>query len=373
MSWKRFDELLVGTVEIVSALLLIFITVLTVAQVIMRYIFNNPFTWSEELAIAAFIYLTFLGISVAYARDRHLWSMPLWRCSPERWRIVLMVSFWRFQQVFSFLVSILMIKVIVVTWKVGITTAALEIPRAFIYLSLPLGCVLFLIQVLKKLRRSAEDAMILLFGIMLLTLFMGMEIGTAMGFTGTIYILISWLGPAPIALTTVAQNFVAGVDSFPFLAIPMFVLAGGLMNEGGVTYHLVRFSQALVGHMTGGMGNVSVVANMIVSGMTGSSVADASATGSVMIPAMKQEKYPPEMASAIIAASASIGPIVPPSIALVIMGSMTGTSIGRLFLGWSSSGMSYGSCAPDNELHCVEAKRACSGEKIRRKRTASSR
>jgi C4-dicarboxylate transporter, DctM subunit len=175
--------------------------------------------------------------------------------------------------------------------------------------------------------------MILLFGIMLLMLFVGMEIGTAMGFTGMVYILISWLGPAPIALTTVAQNFVAGVDSFPFLAIPMFVLAGGLMNEGGVTYHLVRFSQALVGHMTGGMGNVSVIANMIVSGMTGSSVADASATGSVMIPAMKQEKYPPEMAAAVIAASASIGPIVPPSIALVIIGSMTGTSIGRLFLG----------------------------------------
>jgi tripartite ATP-independent transporter DctM subunit len=179
---------------------------------------------------------------------------------------------------------------------------------------------------------TSEDAMILLFGIMLLTLFMGMEIGTAMGFTGMVYILITWLGPAPIALTTIAQNFVAGVDSFPFLAIPMFVLAGGLMNEGGVTYQLVRFSQALVGHMTGGMGNVSVVANMIVSGMTGSSVADASATGSVMIPAMKQEKYPPEMASAIIAASASIGPVVPPSIALVIIGSMTGTSIGRLFL-----------------------------------------
>jgi tripartite ATP-independent transporter DctM subunit len=184
----------------------------------------------------------------------------------------------------------------------------------------------------EQISGTSEDAMILLFGIMLLTLFMGMEIGTAMGFTGMVYILITWLGPAPISLTTVAQNFVAGVDSFPFLAIPMFVLAGGLMNEGGVTYQLVRFSQALVGHMTGGMGNVSVVANMIVSGMTGSSVADASATGSVMIPAMKQEKYPPEMASAIIAASASIGPVVPPSIALVIIGSMTGTSIGRLFL-----------------------------------------
>ena len=152
MSWNRFDELLVGTVEIVSALLLIFITVLTLAQVIMRYIFNNPFTWSEELAIAAFIYLTFLGISVAYARNRHLWVDAFVAALPRTMAIVVNGLVLALSAGFLILVSILMIKVIVVTWKVGITTAALEIPRAFIYLSLPLGCVLFLIQVLKRFR-----------------------------------------------------------------------------------------------------------------------------------------------------------------------------------------------------------------------------
>ena len=152
MSWNRFDELLVGTVEIVSALLLIFITVLTLAQVIMRYIFNNPFTWSEELAIAAFIYLTFLGISVAYARNRHLWVDAFVAALPRTIGIVVTGLVLALSAGFLILVSILMIKVIVVTWKVGITTAALEIPRAFIYLSLPLGCVLFLIQVLKRFR-----------------------------------------------------------------------------------------------------------------------------------------------------------------------------------------------------------------------------
>ena len=114
--------------------------------------------------------------------------------------------------------------------------------------------------------------------------------------------------------------------------MPLFILAGELMNEGGVTHHLVRVSNALVGHMTGGLGNVSVVANMVMSGMSGSAVADASATGSVMIPAMKRAKYPPEMAGAIIGASATIGPIIPPSIPFVIIGSMAGISIGRLFL-----------------------------------------
>jgi C4-dicarboxylate transporter, DctQ subunit len=152
MSWNRFDELLVGTVEIVSALLLIFITVLTLAQVIMRYIFNNPFTWSEELAIAAFIYLTFLGISVAYARNRHLWVDAFVAALPRTMAIVVNGLVLALSAGFLILLSILMIKVIVVTWKMGITTAALEIPRAFIYLSLPLGCVLFLIQVLKRFR-----------------------------------------------------------------------------------------------------------------------------------------------------------------------------------------------------------------------------
>jgi C4-dicarboxylate transporter, DctQ subunit len=152
MSWKKFDELLVGTVEIVSALLLIVITVLTLAQVVMRYIFNNPFTWSEELAIAAFIYMTFLGISVAYARGRHLWVDAFVAVLPRTMAIVVDGLVLALSAGFFILVSILMIKVMVVTWKVGITTAALEIPRAFIYLSLPLGCVLFLIQVLKRFR-----------------------------------------------------------------------------------------------------------------------------------------------------------------------------------------------------------------------------
>jgi len=129
--------------------------------------------------------------------------------------------------------------------------------------------------------------MILLFGLMLFFLLLGMEIGTAMGFTGMVYILITWLGPTPIALSVIPQNLYYGTDSFPFLAMPLFILAGELMNVGGVTYHLVSFAQALVGHITGGLGNVSVVANMIMAGMSGSSVADASATGSVMIPAMK--------------------------------------------------------------------------------------
>jgi C4-dicarboxylate transporter DctM subunit len=114
------------------------------------------------------------------------------------------------------------------------------------------------------------------------------------------------------------------------------------MEKGGVTERLVRFARALVGHITGGLANVSVVVNMIMAGMSGSSVADAAATGTILIPAMKKAKYPAGMAAAVIAASATVGPIIPPSIPFVLIGSMTGVSIGRLFLGGAVPGFLMG-------------------------------
>lgn len=150
MGWNRFNELLVRTVETICALLLVFIAVLTVAQVVMRYVFNNPFVWSEELAIAAFIYMTFFGVSVAYARNRHLMVDAFVAMLPHRAANVLNGIVLALSAGFFITLGILMVKVMIVTWKVGLTTAALEIPRAFIYLSLALGCLLFLIQVLSR-------------------------------------------------------------------------------------------------------------------------------------------------------------------------------------------------------------------------------
>jgi C4-dicarboxylate transporter DctQ subunit len=150
MRWNRFNELLVRTVEVVCALLLVFITILTVAQVIMRYVFNNPFVWSEELAIAAFVYMTFLGIGVAYAKNRHLMVDAFVAMLPQRAANVLNGFVLALSAGFFITLGALMVKIMIVTWKVGLTTAALEIPRAFIYLSLLLGCILFLIQVLSR-------------------------------------------------------------------------------------------------------------------------------------------------------------------------------------------------------------------------------
>jgi C4-dicarboxylate transporter, DctQ subunit len=153
MSGNRFNEVLVRATEVVCALLLILIALLTIAQVIMRYVFSYPFTWSEELSIAAFIYLGFLGIGAAYAQDKHLWVDAFVGMLPESARKVVDGIVLVLTAGFLLLVGALMIKVMIVTSKVGITTAALEIPKAFIYLSLPVGCILYLIQVVRKFWR----------------------------------------------------------------------------------------------------------------------------------------------------------------------------------------------------------------------------
>jgi tripartite ATP-independent transporter DctM subunit len=113
----------------------------------------------------------------------------------------------------------------------------------------------------------------------------------------------------------------------------MFILAGELMTRGGVTHRLIHFSSVLVGHIKGGLAQVSVVANVIMAGMSGSAAADLAATGSLLIPGMVKRKYPADFASAVIASASTIGPVIPPSIPMVIIGSMVSVSVGQLFIG----------------------------------------
>jgi TRAP-type C4-dicarboxylate transport system permease small subunit len=150
MKWNRVNEILVSVFETLCAGFLFLIAGLTIAQVIMRYVFNYPFTWSEELAIAAFIYLGFIGIGVAYAQGRHLYVDALVVILPKSIRKVIEGIALGFSAIFLLVVIVQMIKLIIVTSKVGINTPALQLPKAIIYVSLPIGCLLFLIQVVRK-------------------------------------------------------------------------------------------------------------------------------------------------------------------------------------------------------------------------------
>lgn len=133
-------------------------------------------------------------------------------------------------------------------------------------------------------------------------------------------------------ITLLYRNVYAGMDSFPLMAIPFFMLAGELMNKGGITMRLVEFSQAFMGHLRGGLAHVNILSSMLFAGLSGSAVADTSALGSMLIPAMEKQGYTRKFAAAITAASSVIGPIIPPSGIMIIYAYVMGESVAALFL-----------------------------------------
>jgi len=140
----------------------------------------------------------------------------------------------------------------------------------------------------------------------------------------------------------VVQRMFAGIDSFPMMAIPFFMLAGALMDTGGISTRLVRFSNYLVGWIQGGLAHVAIMASMFFAGITGSAVADATAIGSTLIPLMNKRGFPKLFSASVVAAAGVVGPIIPPSIPMVIYGSMAGVSIGALFMGGFMPGILIG-------------------------------
>ncbi len=162
---------------------------------------------------------------------------------------------------------------------------------------------------------------------------LGMEIAWAIGLAAFGYLTLSQFTDNATPMVLFAQQMTSGVNSFVLLAIPLFIFAGELMNVTGVTRRIVNFAASLVGHMNGGLANVGVTANFIMSGCSGSALADAAATGTVLLPEMKKRGFKPAFSSAVIASAATVGPIVPPSISFVLLGAIVNISVGQLFLG----------------------------------------
>jgi tripartite ATP-independent transporter DctM subunit len=145
-----------------------------------------------------------------------------------------------------------------------------------------------------------------------------------------------------LSSANIASSVYRGIDNFPLMAIPFFMLAGEIMNVGGMSKRIVNFANVLVGHVTGGLGYVSVVASMIFAGVSGSAVADTSAIGSILLPIMKKEGYDVPKSTALVAAAGTIGPIIPPSIPMILFGVVAGVSIVKLFLGGIIPGILIG-------------------------------
>jgi tripartite ATP-independent transporter DctM subunit len=181
------------------------------------------------------------------------------------------------------------------------------------------------------------DPLALLGASFLACLLLGMPVAVTLGVSSLVYLLRS-----DIPLEVIPQKMFSGMDSFVLLSIPAFVLAGNLMNGGGITDRILRFSNALVGHLRGGLAQTNIVGSMIFAGISGTAAADAASQGAVLIPGMKRVGYSVPYAAAVTAASAVVGPMIPPSVPMIIVGSITGVSVGQMFLAGAIPGLLLG-------------------------------
>ena len=164
--------------------------------------------------------------------------------------------------------------------------------------------------------------------VFLFCLILGVPIAFCLGVSSVVFLSFT----KGLSLGIIAQRMFTGVDSFPFMAIPFFILAGDLMNAAKITDKLVAFADLIVGRLRGGLAHVNIVTNMFFAGVSGSAVADCSAIGSFLIPMMKEKGFDSDFSAAVTSSASVMGPIIPPSIPMVIYGLITGTSVGALFL-----------------------------------------
>jgi C4-dicarboxylate transporter DctM subunit len=199
-------------------------------------------------------------------------------------------------------------------------------------------------------------ASVLLVGILLGLLAINVPVAITFGVTAALFLALL----TDVPLTLIPQQMFGGTDSTVLQAVPFFLLAGALMDKGGISRRLVNFAHVLVGWVTGGLAMVSVVASMFFAGISGSAAADSAAVGSVMIPAMERKGYAKDFAAALIACAGTIGTMIPPSIPMIIYGVTTGTSIGGLFIAGVVPGVLMG-LALMAHAYAVSRRRGYSG------------
>lgn len=178
---------------------------------------------------------------------------------------------------------------------------------------------------------------VILFISFLILIFISVPIAFSLGISSIIYLLM-----ADIPLSIVPQKMFAGLNSFVLLCIPGFILAGNLMNAGGITERIIGFTNNFVGHIRGGLGLANVGSSMGFAGISGTALADTASIGAVMIPAMKKEGYDADFSAAVTSSSSTVGPIIPPSLPMIIVGTLASVSIGDLFLAGAVPGVLLG-------------------------------
>jgi C4-dicarboxylate transporter DctM subunit len=351
-----FGKLASKIVDWFAALAVVVMTLLVFFQVANRYIIGWIVPWTEEVSRLLFIWITFVGAYIALKMHSHIAVETFFKkFSPKnREKISNILIFLIFY--FTGYLFWLSLKVIPATF--GVTTPVLEISFLYVHLSFPIFIGLMFLYLIGRIfqmgwRRLAFSclasiafvaALYLIFGIksfsgpvlvvislactgLLITF--SMPIVFALGIGCALFLVLFKDYPHQIMHT----RMVGGIDSFPLLAVPFFILAGELLNTGGVTARLVALAKVLVGSIRGGLGMVTVLGEYFFSGISGSTVADVSAIGSLMVPALKKAGYKSDETVSIVSAASAMGMLVPPSIPAVVLGGITGMSVGALFVG----------------------------------------
>ena len=354
--------------EWIGGTLFVCMFIILVMQITARQILGTPLMWSEELSSLLFVYVGMLGISMGIRNQQHvLIDFLCSRFSPKMQRVA-----------FTIVQIIIFISIIFMGYlgnslykkKWIFELVSLKISAGWMYIALPMVAVLMMIRFFQAYKENYDNkkvvlhpgvflaALIIIIGLIiydpkvfrlfrlanyykfgpiagyvtiavwLVMIFMGVPVGWSLMAATIFYFSITKWNVIYFA----SAKLVDSLNSFSLLSVPFFVLTGILMNGSGITERIFNFAKALLGHFTGGMGHVNVAASLIFSGMSGSAIADAGGLGQLEIKAMRDEGYDDDICGGITAASCIIGPLVPPSISMIVYGVIANQSIAKLFL-----------------------------------------
>ena len=352
------DDILRWTTEVPAALLVVVEFGLLLLGVVARYLFHHPLYWVDELAATLFLWLGMLGAAVALRRGEHMrLTAFVRRASPpvRAWIDVVVTVV-----VGTFVLEMLGPAKAFVFSEAAITTPALEVSAAYSVAAVLAGMILMLMIVLVRLAMSASlrhflaalalvagasglallakplldhlgNANLIIFFVVLVGLFVGCSVPIAFGFGVATLSYLALTTSMP--LQVVVGRMTEGMSALVLLAVPLFVLLGLLIDMVGITHALIDFIAALIGHVRGGLGYVLLVTMYFVSGISGAKAADMAAVAPVLFPEMKRRGWEPGELIGMLSASGAMGETIPPSLVVIILGSVAGVSIADLFTG----------------------------------------
>lgn len=326
---KNFDGVIAGAMMIVTILLVI-------VNVITRKLFNYIIIWSEEIATSCFVYSVFIGAAYAYRKHQHVGVDLLVERLPAGARRVVHLITNALLVIINGYITVLSVQFIQSSWikRMPIT----KLPSSAVSTALIIGFGLFTRlfrqrpQAQRQPRRGggrmSTFLSILPIIIALVLYFTGIPIAYALFAAALTYFGFIDTTTVPCLLM---QKFITSTQSFPFLAIPFFIMCGSIMNYGGISARLMDFADALTGHLPGGLAQINVLLSMLMGGCSGSANADAAMECKLLVPEMEKRGYGKGFSAAITAASSCVTPIIPPGINLIVYGLIAGASVGQLF------------------------------------------